>query len=135
MAEHPDREKQTYTTVDDYIAAATYDLEPRLQEMRSVIRAALPDAEETISHNIPSYRQHGVDVVQLAGHGDHTSLNFFPTGAVFAKFDEELKPYRTAKTGVRFPLDEPLPIDLITAIARFRLDEAAQFAERKRSGR
>lgn len=133
MTGHPDREKQTYTTVDDYLAAATYDVEPRLAQMRDVIRAALPDAAEVISYNIPAYRQHGVIVVQFAGHGEHTSLNFFPTAGAFAQFDEQLAPYKTSKSAIRFPLDEPLPLDLIGAITRFRLDEAAEFAARKKS--
>ncbi len=134
MTGHPDREKQTYTTVDDYLAAATYDVEPRLAQMREVIRAALPDASEVISYNIPAYRQHGVVVVQFAGYPEHTSLNFFPTAGAFARFDEELKPYRTSKSAIRFPLEEPLPLDLIGAIATFRLGEAAEFAARRKSG-
>ena len=134
MTGHPDREKQTYTTVDDYLAAATYDVEARLVEMRRVIRAALPDAEETISYNIPAYQQHGVVVVQFAGHTEHTSLNFFPTAGAFAAFDAELAAYRTSKSAIRFALDEPLPLDLIGAIATFRLAEAAEFAARRRSG-
>jgi uncharacterized protein YdhG (YjbR/CyaY superfamily) len=134
MSDHPDREKQTYTTVDDYVTAATYDVEPRLQEMRSVIRGALPDAQEIITHNIPSYKQHGVIVVQFAAHDEHTSLSFFPAGAVRARFDAALQPYRIVKSAVRFPLDQPLPVELIADIARFRLDEAATFAARKRSG-
>lgn len=132
MSEHPDREKQTYTTVDDYLSAATYDVEPRLIETRRVIREALPDAEETISHNIPAYRQHGVIVVQFAGQTEHTSLNLFPTAGTFARFDAELAPYKTSKSAIRFPLDEPLPVDLIARIAAFRLDEAAAYAARKR---
>jgi len=135
MAEHPDREKQTYTTVDDYVAAATYDVEPRLAAMRRVVREALPDAEETISYNIPAYRQHGVVVVQFAGHTEHTSLNFFPTAGAFARFDAELAPYSTSKSAIRFPLDQELPLELIADIAAFRLGEAAEFAARKKSGR
>ncbi|MCW2788968.1 MAG: hypothetical protein JWQ91_982 [Aeromicrobium sp.] len=134
MTEHADREKRTFATVDEFLEAATYDVEPRLAEMRRVISDALPDAEETISHDIPSYRQHGVDVVQFSGHDEHTSLNFFPTARTFAHFDTELQPYRTSKSAIRFPLDEPLPVDLIRAIAEFRLAEAAEFAARKRSG-
>ncbi len=134
MSEHPDRQKQTYATVDDYLAAATYDVEPRLAEMRDAVRAALPEAEETIDHELPAYRQHGVVVVQIAGQDDHTSLNLFPTARTFAHFDAELAPYRTTKSSVRFPLDEPLPLDLIGRIAAFRLDEAAEFAARKKSG-
>jgi uncharacterized protein YdhG (YjbR/CyaY superfamily) len=134
MSQHPDREKQTYTTVDDYVAAATYDVEPRLHDMRRVIREALPDAQETISYNIPAYKQHGVVVVQFAGYPEHTSLNFFPTAGAFARFDAELAPYKTSKSAIRFPLDEPLPLDLIGDIASFRLAEAAEFAARKKSG-
>jgi uncharacterized protein YdhG (YjbR/CyaY superfamily) len=132
MSEHPDREKQTYTTVDDYLSAATYDVEPRLIETRRVVREVLPDAEETISYNIPAYRQHGVIVVQFAGHTEHTSLNFFPTAGAFARFSAELAPYKTSKSAIRFPLDEPLPVDLIARITAFRLDEAAEYAARKR---
>ncbi|MET0449356.1 MAG: DUF1801 domain-containing protein [Aeromicrobium sp.] len=132
MSEHPDREKQTYTTVDDYLSAATYDVEPRLIETRRVVREVLPDAEETISYNIPAYRQHGVIVVQFAGHSEHTSLNFFPTAGAFARFSAELAPYKTSKSAIRFPLDEPLPVDLIARITAFRLDEAAEYAARKR---
>lgn len=135
MSDHPDREKQTYTTVDDYLAAATYDVEPRLQEMREIIRAALPDADETISYNIPAYKQHGVVVVQFAGYSEHTSLNFFPTAGAFAAFNDELAPYSTSKSAIRFPLDEPLPVDLIKKIAAYRLEEAAEFAARKKSGK
>lgn len=134
MSQHPDREKQTYSTVDDYLAAATYDVEPRLLEMQRVIREALPDADETISYNIPAYKQHGVVVVQFAGYAEHTSLNFFPTAGAFARFDAELAPYKTSKSAIRFPLDEPLPLELIGDITRFRLEEAAEFAARKKSG-
>jgi uncharacterized protein YdhG (YjbR/CyaY superfamily) len=134
MTGHPDREKQTYLTVDDYLAAATYDVEARLVEMRRVITQALPGAEETISYNMSTYRQHGVVVVQMAGHAEHTSLNFFPTAGAFAHFAERLAPYSTSKSAIRFPLDEPLPVELIDAIARFRSQEAAEYAARKRSG-
>jgi uncharacterized protein YdhG (YjbR/CyaY superfamily) len=128
-------ENQHFTTVDDYIAASLHDVEPRLLEMRRILRAALPEAEETISYNIPAYRQHGVVVIQFAGYTGHTSLNFFPTAGAFERFAEELSGYRTTKSAVRFPLDEPLPEDLIDAIARFRLDEAAEYAARRTSGR
>jgi uncharacterized protein YdhG (YjbR/CyaY superfamily) len=128
-------DKQRFTTVDEYIEAATYDVEPRLVETRRIIRAALPDAEETISHNIPAYQQDGVVVIQFAGHNEHTSLNLFPSAATFARFSEELAPYRTSKSAIRFPLDEPLPVELIDAITRFRAEEAAAYARRKNAGR
>lgn len=135
MADHADDEKRTFTTVDEFIEASTYDVEPRLAEMRRVIRETLPDAEETISYNIPAYKQYGVVVVQFSGYTEHTSLNFFPTAGAFAEFDEDLKPYKTSKSAIRFPLDEPLPVDLIARITAFRLDEAEAFATRKKSGK
>lgn len=128
-------DKQKFTTVDEYLGAATYDVEPRLIETRRVIRAALPDAEETISYNIPAYKQDGVVVIQFAGYTEHTSLTFFPTAATFAHFAEELAPYRTSKSAIQFPLTEPLPVDLIDAITRFRAEEAAAYAARKQAGR
>ncbi|WP_332664361.1 iron chaperone [Aeromicrobium sp.] len=128
-------DKQKFTTVDEYLEAATYDVEPRLIETRRVIRAALPDAEETISYNIPAYKQDGVVVIQFAGYTEHTSLTFFPTAATFAHFAEELAPYRTSKSAIQFPLTEPLPVDLIDAITRFRAEEAAAYAARKQAGR
>jgi len=127
-------EKQKFTTVGEYLEAATYDVEPRLTEMREIIRTALPNAEETISYNIPAYQQDGVVVIQFAGHTEHTSLNFFPSAATFAHFSEELAAYRTSKSAIQFPLNEPLPADLVGAIATFRGDEAAAYAARKKSG-
>ena len=128
-------DKQRFTTVDEYLEAATYDVEPRLVEMRRIIRAALPDAEETVSYNIPAYKQDGVVVIQFAGFTHHTSLSFFPTAATFAQFAEELVPYTTSKSAIQFPIDEPLPVDLIDAITRFRAEEAAAYASRKKAGR
>lgn len=128
-------EKTIFTTVDEYLEAATYDVEPRLVEMRRIIRAVLPDAEETISYNIPAYKQDGVVVIQFAGFTHHTALTFFPTAATFAHFAEELAPYQTSKSAIQLPLDEPLPADLIGAITRFRREEAAAYARRKQAGR
>jgi uncharacterized protein YdhG (YjbR/CyaY superfamily) len=128
-------ERMKFTTVDEYIEAATYDIEPRLAEMRRVIRHALPDAQETISYNIPAYKQNGVVVIQFAGFTEHTSLTFFPTAAAFAEFADELAPYRTSKSAITFPVSEPLPLDLIEAIARFRLEESAEYAARKKAGK
>ncbi len=133
MTEHPDREKQTFTTVDEYIDASLIGVEERLVEMRRVIRAAAPGTEETISYNIPAYKTDGVVVVQFAGYTEHTSLNFFPTAGVFAAFNDELAAYKTSKSAIRLPLDEPLPVDLIDAIVRFRANEVADYvASRKK---
>ncbi len=124
-------ENMKFTSVDEYLDASLIDVEERLVEMRRIIRAAAPDAEETISYNIPAYKTDGVVVVQFAGYPEHTSLNFFPTAGAFAAFDEELAAFKTSKSAIRFPLDEPLPVDLIDAIVRFRVNEAADYIASK----
>ncbi len=132
MAEHPDREKKSFTTVDEYIDASLIGVEERLVEMRRIIRAAAPNTEETISYNIPAYKSDGVVVVQFAGFTEHTSLTFFPTAGAFSKFSDEMAAYKTSKSAIRFPLDEPLPVDLIDAIVRFRVDEVADYVASKK---
>ena len=128
-------ENLKFENVDDYIAAALPEIEPRLVQMRDAIRSVLPDAEETISYNIPAYRQHRLVVIQFAGFTAHTSLTFYPTANAFAHFAEELAPYKTSKSAITFPLDEELPLELISAIAAYRLVEAEEFAARKKSGK
>ena len=132
MAEHPDREKKKFTTVDEYIDAALIGVDERLREMRRIIRAAAPGTEETISYNIPAYKSDGVVVMQFAGFTAHTSLSFFPTAGVYAAFADELSEYTTSKSAIRFPLDEPLPVDLIDAIVRFRVNEVAAYVASKK---
>ncbi|EFQ84317.1 hypothetical protein HMPREF0063_11033 [Aeromicrobium marinum DSM 15272] len=123
-------------TVEDYITAMpSYDVAPRLVQMRATLRAALPDAEEVLSHGLPAYRQHGVVVVQFSGHDDWTALHVFPPGPVLTRFAEALQPHAVARTAIRFSLDEPLPTALVHDIAVFRLGEAAAYAARKRERR
>jgi len=125
-------EKKSFTSVDEYIDASLIGIEDRLVEMRRIIRAAAPDTEETISYNIPAYKSEGVVVVQFAGFTEHTSLTFFPTAGAFSAFADELSAYKTSKSAIRFPLDEPLPVDLIDAIVRFRVNEVADYIASKK---
>lgn len=132
MTEHPDREKKKFTSVDEYIDASLIGVEERLVEMRRIIRAAAPNTEETISYNIPAYKTDGVVVMQFAGFTEHTSLSFFPTAGAFAAHADELSAYKTSKSAIRFPLDQPLPEDLIDAIVRFRVNEVAAYVASKK---
>ena len=125
-------EKKSFTSVDEYIEASLIDVEDRLVEMRRVIRDAAPDAEETISYNIPAYKSEGIVIVQFSGYSEHTSLNFFPTAGAYAAFADELSTYKTSKSAIRFPLGKPLPVDLIEAIVRFRVTEAAEYVRNKK---
>src|ERR1700690_2799792 len=105
--------------VDEYLARVPEPARSTLNKIRAVIRSAVPpQATETISYRIPAFRYNGV-LVWFAAFSDHCS--FFPTGSVIKMFKKELKGYKTSKGTIQFPLDEPLPIKLITALVRARV--------------
>ena len=109
-----------WASIDAYIAAAPPDRRARLEELRAAIRAAAPEAEETISYNMPAFAQHGT-LVYFANMTSH--IGFYPTASGIAAFQDELSAYQSTKGAVRFPLDRPLPLDLIQRIVRFRVEE------------
>jgi uncharacterized protein YdhG (YjbR/CyaY superfamily) len=106
--------------VDEYIASAPKEAQSKLREMRAVIHSAAPKAEEGISYGIPAYNLGGV-LVYFAGYSSH--IGFYPTSSGIREFKKELSVFKTSKGTVRFPLDKPLPFELITKIVRFRVKE------------
>lgn len=120
----------TVETVDGYIAALPPAIRARLQKIRSAIRKAVPDAEESIGYRIPAYKLNG-PLIYFAAHTAHIGL--YPiTAGVKAEFAEDLAPYAQSTGTVRFPHDEPLPIRLIAKIAKFRALENAERAAIKK---
>ena len=111
------------TSVEEYIAAQPAAVQPRLRELRSIIRAAVPAASEVISYSIPAFRQKKV-IVWYAAFSGHCSL--FPTAAMIEKFKDELKGYTISKGTIQFQLDKPLPSALIKRIVKARLAEQEQ---------
>jgi uncharacterized protein YdhG (YjbR/CyaY superfamily) len=116
--------------VDDYIATQPDDVQAVLRRVRSIIRKAMPDAEEVISYQIPTYKLHGGTVIHFAGWKKHFSL-YPATGGVVEALKQELAPYEISKGTIRFPLSEPVPVKLIARIAKFRAEEAAERARTK----
>jgi uncharacterized protein YdhG (YjbR/CyaY superfamily) len=115
--------KTNFSSVDDYIAAQPEPNRPLLERMRTTIRKAAPKAEESISYQIAAYKLNRYPVAFFAGFKQHVSL--YPViGAVAKKFAKEIQPYQTSKSTLRFALDEPLPVKLISAIVKFRAEEA-----------
>jgi uncharacterized protein YdhG (YjbR/CyaY superfamily) len=109
-------------SVDEYIAAQPEPVQPRLREMRAIIRAALPQATETISYGVPTYK--------VAGHGRGGFVSFGAAknhcalyGPALDAFPDELSRYSTSKGTVRFPLDEPLPADLVRRLVLAKFGE------------
>ena len=122
--------KTDYRSVDDYIAAHPASVQGILQEVRGVLRKALPKAEEVISYQIPAYKIDGAAVVYFSGWKGHYSL-YPATKGVVAALEKELAAYDVEKATMRFPLDKPVPKRLIAAIARTRAAEAAAEVAKK----
>jgi uncharacterized protein YdhG (YjbR/CyaY superfamily) len=109
------------TSVDDYITGLPESTQKILIQLRSIIRKILPTAEETISYGIPTYKLDGRYVIYFAGHTKHTSV--YPAPRTNEAFRKELSKYPGGKGTIQFPLDKPLPVDLIRKIVRFRQRE------------
>ena len=116
------------TTIDDYIAGFTKDVQVILEELRATIGKAAPEAEETINYQIPTFTVKG-NLVHFAAYKSH--IGFYPTPSGIAAFKKELSAYEGAKGSVQFPIDKPLPLRLITKIVKFRVKENLGRAERK----
>jgi uncharacterized protein YdhG (YjbR/CyaY superfamily) len=115
-------------TVDEYIAGFPSDVQALLKKVRSTILKAAPGAEESISYQIPAFKSNGV-LVYFAAFKQHISLYPAPRGN--AAFKKELAVYAGGKGTVRFPLDRPIPLDLIRRIVRFRAEQNAATAGTK----
>jgi uncharacterized protein YdhG (YjbR/CyaY superfamily) len=107
--------------IDDYIAGFPEDVQKILKKVRTTIRQAAPDAEETISYQIPTFKLNGRYLIYFAGFKNHISLYPAPRGAM--EFKKELAAYEGGKGTVQFPLDKPIPFDLIKRIVKFKVKE------------
>ena len=112
--------KKEYKTIDEHIATFPKNVQSILQELKQVIREAAPEAKETISYQIPAFRQNGL-LVWFAAFKTH--IGFFPKASGIENFKEKLCSYEISKGTVRFPIGEPIPYDLIKKIVRFRVKE------------
>jgi uncharacterized protein YdhG (YjbR/CyaY superfamily) len=117
------------TTIDEYIAAFPLEVREVLERIRQTIRGVAPEAEETISYRIPTFKLHGV-VVHFAAFKHHIGL--YPPVRGDARLEKAVAPYAGEKGNLRFPLDRPIPYDLIEKIARLRVKQNLAKAPRKR---
>jgi uncharacterized protein YdhG (YjbR/CyaY superfamily) len=116
--------KISFRSVDEYIALQPGQAQRVLRHLRSIVQKAVPDAEETISYNIPACKLHGERMLFFAGWKHHYSL-YPATQGVTDTFRDELAPYQVSKGTIRFPLGEPVPTKLIERIVKFRAKEIA----------
>ena len=115
--------------MDEYIAGFPKDVQEILEKIRRTIRKAAPDAEETISYLIPTFTLKGKYLIYFAAYKKH--IGVYPVPAGDAKLNEELSVYQMGKGTLQFPLDKPIPLDLITKIVKLRVKENLAKAEAK----
>ena len=114
--------------IDEYIGAFPNDVQEILEKIRATIQKAAPDANEKISYSMPAFEQNGI-VVYFAAFKNHIGLYALPSG--HETFREELSKYKSGKGSVQFPLDQPMPFDLIAKIVKFRVKENLEKTNKK----
>jgi uncharacterized protein YdhG (YjbR/CyaY superfamily) len=117
-----------FKTVDEYLSTQPESTQIKLQGIRDAIKKAAPKAQEVISYNMPAFKQEGA-LVYYAGYKGH--IGFYPVSSGIAAFKKELAGYEQSKGTVRFPLDKPVPLGLISKIVKFRVKENLEKASLK----
>ena len=120
--------KTGFTSIDEYIATFPDAIQQILQELRATIHAAAPDATEKISYQMPTFFLKG-NLVHFAAYKNH--IGFYPAPRGIEAFKDELSVYKGAKGSVQFPIDQPMPLELIGKIVKFRVAENLKKAEVK----
>ena len=109
-------------TIDEYISAFPKNVQDALQEIRQTIKSAAPEAEETISYHMPAFKLKGSDLAYFAGFKKHIGL-YPPAPKAFSR---QTAPYAGPKGNLKFPIDEPIPLDLVRRIVQYKAKEILQ---------
>jgi uncharacterized protein YdhG (YjbR/CyaY superfamily) len=112
--------RNQFKTMDEYIASFPKHVRNVLEELRRVIKESAPKAGETINYGIPTFKLNG-NLVHFAAYKNH--VGFYPTPSAIEAFEKELSSFKHAKGSVQFPLDKPIPFDLVKKIVKFRVKE------------
>ena len=115
--------------IDEYIAGFPKEIQKILQQVRLTIKNAAPVAEEKISYAIPTFTLNG-NLVHFAAFKNH--IGFYPAPSGTKAFEQELSIYKSGKGSVQFPIDEPMPLDLITKIVKLRIKENLEKTKTKK---
>jgi uncharacterized protein YdhG (YjbR/CyaY superfamily) len=109
--------------IDRYIAGFPENTRNMLEQLRHTIKQNAPDAEEVISYQMPAYKQNGI-LLYFAAYKNH--IGFYPMAQAIEVFRAELSSFKLSKGTIQFPLDKPLPLELITKIVKFRVIERSK---------
>ncbi|TCD10860.1 hypothetical protein EZ449_08250 [Pedobacter frigidisoli] len=122
-------EKSEPKTIDEYIALFPLKTQEILQQVRETIHKAVPNAKEVISYKMPAFKQSAV-LVYFAAYKNH--IGFYPTGSGIEAFQHEFGDYKWSKGAVQFPIDKPMPLDLITRITKFKAERDLEKVVKKK---
>jgi uncharacterized protein YdhG (YjbR/CyaY superfamily) len=122
----------SFNSVDEYIATFPEDIQKKLKKLRATIKAAAPEAQEKISYQMPTFALSG-NLVYFAAYKNH--IGFYPTSSGIHQFTSELSVYKSSKGAVQFPIDQPLPLKLVSKIVKFRVSENLRKASEKSTKR
>lgn len=123
-----EKNKINFNSIDEYILQFSPEVQEILKTLRKVIREAAPEAVEKISYQMPAFALHG-NLVYFAAFKNH--IGFYPTASGVAAFKNELSVYKGGKGSVQFPIEKPLPYELISKIVKFKVAENIKQAESK----
>jgi uncharacterized protein YdhG (YjbR/CyaY superfamily) len=122
--------KINFSTIDKYISTFPKDVQKELETIRETIIKTAPEAEESISYQIPTFKINGRYLIYFAGFKNHVSI--YPAPRAAAEFKKELSEYKGGKGTVQFPLDKPIPLSLIRRIVKYRIKENFNKVNNKR---
>ena len=108
------------STIDQYILLYSEDVQIKLNDLRNLVRKLVPQADEAIRYGIPTFRFNG-NLLHFAAYKNH--IGFYPTPAVITAFKSELRSYKQSKGAVQFPIDRPLPLELIESMVKYRIKQ------------
>lgn len=121
--------KDKIQTIDEYICTFPDNIQKILEKIRQAIKDAAPDAEETISYQIPTFKFHG-NLVHFGAFKNH--IGFYPTPDGLEKFKKEFSVFKSSKGAVQFPIDKPIPLQLVGKVVRYRVKENLERAKTKK---
>lgn len=112
---------ESFATVDEYISLFPENVQELLNQIRKVIKDSQPEAVESIAYKMPAYKYKGKPLIYFAGYQNHVGV--YATPSAQSAFKEELRGYKQGKGSVQFPLDKPLPTELIVGMVKFKAEE------------
>ena len=122
--------KPTFSNTGEYIACFPIQTQKILHQVRKTIQLAAPDAEELISYQMPAFKQNGV-LVHFAAYKKH--IGFYPTASGIIAFQDQILDYKSSKGAIQFPIDKPMPLDLIEGIVKYRIEANAVKSKKKKA--